>query len=114
MLIDKFTKHEGCSVVTVYSLKDVKSKSLVKFLGEDGYLAMIDNENAVEFAVFCWHYNDNDDSMLTLQFHGKGFSGELRECRHTYWGDNGYIFYPNGKVISAAFKELSLYFDDMC
>jgi hypothetical protein len=49
-------------------------------------------------------------------FWGDGPSGNLRECRHTFWGEEdngGYIFYPSGLLIAAAFKRLSEFFDDM-
>lgn len=114
MILDKFNLHEDCSSRPVYSLTDIQSKSQVKSLGDDGYLALIIDEDKVEFAIFVRQYTDQRfGTMPTLQFHGKGLSGALRECRHTYWGEDGYIFYPNGKVISEAFKELSIYFDDM-
>lgn len=46
--------------------------------------------------------------------HGDGPSKVLRELRHTFWGESdnsGYIFYPSGKLISAAFEALERWFD---
>lgn len=59
--------------------------------------------NGVEVEPNCYH----------RIMHGDGPSKGLRELRHTYWGepDSGYIFYPNGKLISAAFGALRTWFD---
>ena len=53
--------------------------------------------------------------------YGIGYSS-LRELRHTFWGtprsgeypgghSDGYIFYPNAKLIAAAFEALKRWFD---
>lgn len=55
-----------------------------------------------------------DPATYNRVFHGSGPSGSLRELRHTYWGEpdnSGYIFYPNGKLIAAAFEALKEWFD---
>lgn len=105
-----------------YLLSEMKAKYEVVELGNDGYLVLNwDKENLgyenepihLEFAVFSFNSCDDKDTWLNLQFHGNGPSGSLKECRHTYWGEAGYIFYPNGKVISLAFKELSKYFNEV-
>ncbi len=69
----------------------------------------------MHFAVLQFVCSDGDDKNVLTQvvFHGEGPSGNLRECRHTYWGDEGYIFYPNGKVIMAAFRALAEFYDEM-
>ena len=46
-------------------------------------------------------------------FFGDGPVGNLRECRHTYWGEDGYVFGPNGKLIVAALRALSEFYDDL-
>jgi hypothetical protein len=46
-------------------------------------------------------------------FHGEGYAGNLREVRHTYWGENGYIYYVDGALITAAFARLSQLFGGM-
>jgi hypothetical protein len=67
----------------------------------------------LKFAVLEFAYSERDDTgiMYTCVFHGEGPSGNLRECRHTYWGEDGYLFYPDGRLIAEAFKELSKYYD---
>ena len=55
-----------------------------------------------------------EPSTFTRVFHGGGPARILRELRHTYWGEPnnaGYIFYPNGKLICAAFEALKEWFD---
>lgn len=55
-----------------------------------------------------------EPAMFEHVFHGGGPAKVLRELRHTYWGEpnnNGYIFYPHGKLIAAAFEALKEWFD---
>jgi len=59
-----------------------------------------------------WTYGTpKDTAELSMLMHGEGPAGFLRECRHTYWGEDGYIFYPNKKHIDAAMQWLSKYYD---
>jgi hypothetical protein len=83
---------------------------------------VIDNAGLwVNFAILrcVTEYTSDDGTLMTeasCVFYGEGPSGNLRECRHTYWGEDdngGYIFYPYGPLIVAAFKRLSDFFDDM-
>lgn len=57
------------------------------------------------------------NELDALVFYGEGPGGKrgesLRECRHTYWGESGYIFYPDGKLITAALATLAEFYDDM-
>ena len=70
------------------------------------------DEGPLKFAIYEHLSTSNDEVSLDVLMHGHGYTG-LRECRHTYWGDNGngYIFYPNAKAIIAVMNELSKYFD---
>lgn len=74
-------------------------------------------EYQTDFAVVQFMQSEvgGANTEVSIVFCGSGTGTVLRECRHTYWGPDGkgYIFYPNGKIIAAAFKELSKYFDDM-
>jgi hypothetical protein len=108
--------HRGMSDNIVYLLSEVNDKCQIIELDNEGYLALVYDEESefkLTFAVFTSNSSDDKDTYLTVQFHGYGFTGGLRECRHTYWGEDGYLFYPNGRVIRLAFKELSKYFDEM-
>ena len=120
-MLSKLTKHKsetGCET-TLYSLDEIKQKFELKKISDkrDAWLALDKtSEYWLKFAIVEFHYSNGDgtNTMVRVTFHGEGSSG-LRECRHTYWGEDGqgYIFYPHGKVISAAFILLSEYFDDM-
>lgn len=80
-----------------------------------GWLVLKRDEFWIRFAVLEFATSDTDDAneFDHLLFYGEGPGGALRECRHTYWGEDGYIFYPNGVLISAAFRELSEFFDEL-
>lgn len=60
---------------------------------------------------------DGSNEFDQMVFYGEGPGGakgeSLRECRHTYWGDDGYIFYPDGELIAAAFRVLAKFYDEM-
>lgn len=99
---------------TEYTLEDLKTKGELKEVisGELWMLTKIEMNDGepfrIEFAFF-----EEGQRGLDVLMHGQGLAGSLRECRHTYWGDEGYIFYPNFKKMKAIFKELYVYFDDM-
>jgi hypothetical protein len=62
------------------------------------------------FAFLRYSYSD-DNIYCDVMMHGYGFSESLRECRHTYWGEDGYIFYPDSRHIRAILDELEIHFD---
>lgn len=81
------------------------------------------DELHVSFAVFRWSSGPStrdgvevDGRKMELLFCGDGPSGNLRELRHTYWGDGsegreGYLFDPPASLIVAAFAALREWFD---
>ncbi len=71
------------------------------------------NKLWLKFAVLEFYCSEGDgkNTMLSCVFHGEGPVGNLRECRHTYWGNDGYLFYPNGKAITSGIQALSEFFD---
>lgn len=73
---------------------------------KDGYCSL-------DFAFFDFNSSDGDGSNVELNMimYGWGPTGTLKECRHTYWGKDGYIFYPNKKKIEIILNWLSVYFD---
>lgn len=107
--------------------EELYSKAVVRSLADEtielpnnGFLAVkIHDGLHVEFVVF--EYNSAtlkeiqaDDGQFEIIMHGIGPSGNLRECRHTYWGDsgrNGYLNYPDRKLICGAFEVLARWFD---
>lgn len=52
-----------------------------------------------------------DPAEYSHLFSGEGPASNLRELRHTYWGDEGYLFDPPATVIADAFKHLKRWFD---
>ena len=104
----------------LYLLDDLRSQFDVRDLPHGGQLVLKrkDGSNWLEFAVmmFARSNTDGSNTLVSCVFHGDGPGGKggsLRECRHTYWGEDGYIFYPDGALISSAFAMLSEFFDDM-
>lgn len=82
----------------------------------DGWLLVNESDSRVDFAVFRFSSSavDGSGARHTLVMHGVGYSGSLRECRHTYWGEGdngGYIFYPHFSQITAALDFLRRWFD---
>jgi hypothetical protein len=67
----------------------------------------------MDFAFFDYSYlcDDSNETYTTLMMHGSGPSNNLRECRHTFWGEDGYIFYPQKSHIIAALDWLEKYYD---
>lgn len=104
---------------TVYPLDKAKARFEVRDLCRDAWLVLKWDADRLwlHFAVMTFHSSDGDgkNTVMKPQFHGEGPSQNLRECRHTWWGDNGdgYLFYPQGPAIIAGFKALSEYFDNM-
>jgi hypothetical protein len=104
----------------LYSIDKIKTKFKVQQLQVNvrGWIVLNIKESWVEFAVFNFAESEINGENIYVEFgelifHGEGISGCLRECRHTYWGENGYIFYLPGDLITAAFQVLSEYFDGM-
>lgn len=101
----------------LYSISAAQEKFEVRQLNRNGWLVLNWDETKflLKFAVLEFAFSDADGGNIRGQclFHGSGPTGSLRECRHTYWGEDGYIFYPNGPIISAAFKVLAEFYDGM-
>lgn len=87
-----------------------------------GLLAVAEDGDHVEFAVFEWHGGPATDASgaqveparFRRVFHGSGPSGALRELWHTTWGEDdtpGYLHSPSAKLITEAFHQLRRWFD---
>ena len=103
-----------------YSIDGLRSAGFeVRELPGGGWLVLqrdADPENTwLRFAVLDFLSSDigGGNSLATCLFYGDGPVGALRECRHTYWGENGYVFYLPGKLIAAALHALSEFYDDL-
>jgi len=123
-LLDRLTAEDesavnGCDG-KVYDLVGIRAtaRRCIDLTGS-GLLAVDDGvDHHVSFAVFRFHSGPStrngvivDGEKMSVVFHGSGPSGALRELRHTYWGENGYIFYPHGALIASAFAALKEWFD---
>lgn len=101
----------------VYSLDKARARYEVREICADGWLVLNWDEDRflLKFAVLHFYSSEMDDSNVRTQcvFHGEGPVGNLRECRHTWWGEDGegYLFYPPGKVITSGLKALSEFYD---
>ena len=96
----------------VYVVADQGATELID-LGRDAVLAVKTSDGfAIRFAVFELHYSDVDgkNARHTMLLHGEGYAGDLRECRHIWWGEDGYTFYLDFEIVEAALRELRRWF----
>lgn len=100
---------------SIYDLDKIREKYEVIDLGSDGYLVLhwCKDKFILNFAVLEFFSEaTNESTKVEVVVYGCGPTGDLRELRHTWWGDNkGYIFYPSITIITKAFNELKKYFD---
>jgi hypothetical protein len=120
------TDHNGDPVYAEPDIRRVATHA-IELVGSpnqqncNGLLAVCEDGIHVEFSVFRFASGPAtidgvvvEPATYEVVFYGGGPSSSLRELRHTYWGqaDNGgYIFYPNAKLITAAFAALRRWFD---
>ena len=100
---------------SAYAEKEILKADRVVKLAKDGLLALYFEGHKVEFEVFEFLHGPSTDGSIgafyDVVFHGEGFAGALRECRHTWWGDEGYVFYPSPELLASAFAALTEWFD---
>ncbi len=102
-----------------YSLDRIQKAHTVISIGSDAWVILREETGTLYFAVARFISSDSDglDVSVEVFWHGWGcgsLNGSgLRECRHSYFGDDGYVFYIDGRIMSQAFKVLSTYFDEM-
>lgn len=102
----------------LYDKRKLKEHFTTYDLVHHGLLVVEEHDNSPwkSFAVLEFQEGLDDDVKMSMIFYGEGPSGNLRECRHTYWGQDeneGYVSYPDGRIITDAFKYLSKYYDEM-
>jgi hypothetical protein len=110
----------------VYSLYDLSRNFKVVPLDEDNLYCVWEKDPDVineedflwgKFAIMkfrtrqTYPETETDNTKLDVIWHGKGPISVLRELRHSYFGDNGYIFYVNRKDMELSFEYLSKYYD---
>lgn len=101
---------------TAYSLEWARARYEVREIVPNRCWLVINRKpdsTWIKFAVldFLRGSSSGQDVKTFLVFHGEGPAGPLRECRHTYWGDDGYLFYPSIVVITAALTALKEFYD---
>lgn len=120
-LIDLLTRVDpsliGMDAKTVlYADADVRAKATFAIeVADQGLLAVLEHEGHVSFVVLDWAgaegVTEGAPVVRQLVFRGCGPSGELRELRHTWWGEDGYVHLPQGALIADAFAKLERWFD---
>lgn len=114
----------GCKE-TIYDIDALKASTLEvrELIPGESWLVLNDNpydegvkySGWLEFALLQFHSSNADGSspLGVLVFHGDGPSCNLREPRHTYWGEDGggYLFYPRTSVIESGLSALKEFYD---
>lgn len=62
-----------------------------------------------EFRSEQWNKPETIEVARLMQ--GEGPVDNLKECRHTYWGDGGYISYPNASHFRAVLDWLDKHYE---
>ena len=96
----------GCSYQLLRGHRVAGDLDLVRL----GLLAYRVKDGMVNLAVLAWAGGEGAECRYYPVFEGEGFLG-LRELRHTWWGENGYIHFVNRRTIEDAFEVLSKWFD---
>lgn len=79
------------------------SKLLLHEGGEDGVIVI--------WCLLRCLGTGHDGPVYVVYMHGSGIYGMLREPRHTYFGEDGYISFVQPKLLAWAFNKLSRWFD---
>jgi hypothetical protein len=115
---DKLTQYKSYQDDIVYLREDILSLYPVEVpISETCFLFFRqEHESWLEFIFVEWNYSDDKDYYRCI-FHGCGASSlnleefSLRELRHMYFGEQGYVFYMPGKALISAMQVLAKYFD---
>ena len=115
-LMESLIQHNDHNADPVYAADEIRGVATrVVEINRTGLLAvLVDDESTwVQVALFRFSSSNSDGSgvMHQLVMHGEGPSGPLREFRHSYWGEDGYIFYAPRKLIVGALDALKEWFD---
>lgn len=109
----KLSEEEQFGDSIEYSLEKIKNIDCEVVNLNGGYLILSKEEVSIDFALLeTSGYDQEGKEFLRLIFHGNGTGDSLRECRHTCWGENGYLFYMPLELIKEAMTELLKHFDN--
>lgn len=71
-----------------------------------------DDNSWYDFCFMEWQSTDSDGTKYYTKFmEVSGPSDPLRECRHSYIGNKGYVFYLEKDVMLAILNYLEKYYD---
>jgi hypothetical protein len=95
------------------SIEDIKKLGeVVEIVKEQLWVVKsINNEGYDELQFMTFRSSSDNELNLDPMFIIHGYSGNLREGRHTYFPDNGYVFYMNSKLMKEALTYCENYFD---
>lgn len=100
-----------------YSITELKKPNFnLEALNED--FLVLSRKDEHDWLEFCFlevnsrelPYSE-DSTLCTVLWHGEGPSGSMRECRHSYIGEDGYVFYVSKKNFTAALEWLERHYD---
>lgn len=99
--------------ITVYVLDEQIADEHIRLNKRAWMLVHYIDETTLEFAVFEFFMSnvDGSDALHSMLLNGSGPSGELRECRHIWWGEDGYTHGLDFSVVEAALRELRRWYD---
>lgn len=80
-------------------------------LPDDAKLIIRTESSWVTFACFTFSTQEGTTTYYDMLLHGEGTAPPLKECRHTYVGEQGYVFYMPLDVMAAAIAELQKVFE---
>jgi hypothetical protein len=84
----------------------------IEILGEGSVAVVFKKDGCIlDFAFLEWYTSNDKNVWFKLFWHGHGTLDPLRECRHSYIGEGGYVFYIKRKNFNLAFEWLSRHFD---
>lgn len=69
-----------------------------------------DEHGWLKFCFMEFNHSDDTDTYYNQMWYGEGPTG-LRECRHSWIGDDGYVFYINKLNFVAALEWLEKRYD---
>lgn len=77
----------------------------------DGLLLVRDNRGWITWALLAFSSTDGVRTQYDVLARGEGTGGCLREARHTWFGDAGYVFYIDAKLLAWGLEQLKEWFE---
>lgn len=96
---------------TMYKLSDMLKNFTVVPVTKGLYAIEDNQEHWIDVCFMTLDSSMDNEEFLSELFRSSGTLGCLRECRHTYFPDDGYVFYMNKGDMVAALEYLEKYFD---